>query len=257
MLTFKGVGEYLEDLAALIDAPRLYSLNITLFNQILFDTPQSFQFISRTPRLKAHKKACLAFKNDVAAVVLSSPPNGTGYDKIEVKILCRESDWQVSSLEQVCNWCLPPLSALEDLYIYEDSKSPPDWRDNIENTLWLELLHPFSGVKNLYLSEKFGATYRACPGRARWEQNDGSFARPTEYFPGGTAAIGTCPGRNCEVHCCARALRPPYNRFPVGKRRSRRSMIGMFPPLSELCPINIWCRLCSTISFAPVGSSFW
>ena len=152
-LRFKGVGEYLEDLVALIEAPRLYFLNITLFNQILFDTPQSIQFISRTPELKAHKAANLAFMYSKAGVTLSSP-NRSRYDRLEVEISCREPDWQVSSLEQVCTSCLPPLSALEDLYIYEDSKSPPDWRDNIESALWVELFHPFSTVKNLYLSEK-------------------------------------------------------------------------------------------------------
>jgi hypothetical protein len=155
ILKFKGVGEYLEDLVALIDAPQLCFLSITLFNQIFFDTPQSIQFLSRTPALQALKKACLVFKKDAAAVVLSSPTNGTGYEEVEVEILCRESDWQVSSLEQACTSCLPPLSALEDLYIYEDSKSPPDWRDNIESALWLELFHSFSAVKNFYLSEKF------------------------------------------------------------------------------------------------------
>ena len=153
-LSFKGVGEYLEDLVALIEAPLLGSLTITMFNQILFDTPHFIQFAIRTPKLKAHKKARLTFKNDAAAVVLSLVPTITGSDELEVKILCKESDWQVSSLEQVCNWCIPPLSALEDLKIYEYSKFPPDWRDNIENTLWLELLHPFLGVKNLYLSEE-------------------------------------------------------------------------------------------------------
>ena len=45
---------------------------------------------------------------------------------------------------------------LEDLYIYE-SPSQPVWKDNIENTLWLELLRPFPAVKNLYLSEKFAS----------------------------------------------------------------------------------------------------
>ena len=44
---------------------------------------------------------------------------------------------------------------LEDLYIFEYQYSLPDWQDNIENTLWLELLHPFHSVKNLYLSEEF------------------------------------------------------------------------------------------------------
>jgi hypothetical protein len=156
MLKFKGVTEYLEDLVARIDAPQLAFLNITLFNQIVLDTPQFIQFITHMPRLKAAKEARLSFKDDAAEVtIVSSHPSpfGTGYGNI--KISCRESDWQVSSLEQVCTLCLPPLSALEDLSIYENPKSPPDWRDNIENTLWLELLHPFSTVKNLYLSEEF------------------------------------------------------------------------------------------------------
>ncbi|KAF8485933.1 hypothetical protein DFH94DRAFT_850046 [Russula ochroleuca] len=76
------------------------------------------------------------------------------YRVLKVEILCRESDWQVSSLEQVCTSCLPPLSALEVLYIDENPHSQPDWKDNIENTLWRELLHPFTTVKNLYLSDK-------------------------------------------------------------------------------------------------------
>jgi hypothetical protein len=45
---------------------------------------------------------------------------------------------------------------LEDLYIYEPLHGEqPDWRDNIEDTLWLDLLHRFSTVKNLYLSKEF------------------------------------------------------------------------------------------------------
>ena len=45
---FQGVAEYLEDLAACIDAPRLDALYITFFNDIEFNTPQIMQFISRT-----------------------------------------------------------------------------------------------------------------------------------------------------------------------------------------------------------------
>ena len=43
---------------------------------------------------------------------------------------------------------------LEDLYIFVDREYPPDWQDDVENTLWLELLHPFAAVKNLYLCEQ-------------------------------------------------------------------------------------------------------
>jgi len=44
---------------------------------------------------------------------------------------------------------------VEDLYI-EHQYSQLVWKsDAIENTLWLELLPPFTAVKNLYLAEEF------------------------------------------------------------------------------------------------------
>jgi len=42
---------------------------------------------------------------------------------------------------------------LEDLYIDEYPYWPRVWEDNINNSLWLELLHPFTTTKNLFLSE--------------------------------------------------------------------------------------------------------
>jgi len=155
--SFKGVrpvSEYLEDLVARIDAPRLNHLDISFFNQIVFDAPHLIQFICRTPRLKALEKAHVTFKDDTARVHLSSQTSG--YDGLNLKISCRELDWQVSSLEQVCTSSLPPLSTLEGLYIYQARyHSQPDWQDNIENALWLEQLRPFMAVKNLYLSKEF------------------------------------------------------------------------------------------------------
>jgi hypothetical protein len=150
---FKGVSEYLDDFVARIDAPQLNNLHITLFNQISFDTPHFIQFISRTPRLNALEKAHVTFEDGVARVDLSSQISGDG--DLSIEISCRELDWQLSSLEQVCTLSLPPLSALEDLYIHEAPDWRPDWQDNIENILWLELLHPFTAVKNIYLSEEF------------------------------------------------------------------------------------------------------
>ena len=153
-LEFKGVTEYLDDLVSRIDAPQLGSgfLGITLFNQIFFESPQLIQFISRS-RFKSPEKAQLTFESRAARIALSSITSNTR--DLTVRTLCRELDWQVSSLEQVCASCLPPLSTLEDLYITQDTDSEPDWKDNVENALWLELFHPFSNVKNLYLSEEF------------------------------------------------------------------------------------------------------
>jgi hypothetical protein len=149
---FKGVCEYLDDFVACIDAPRLYKLYITFFNQIEFDTVQFARFISRTPALKALERARLVFGEDAAGVNLSSQTSLQR--ELIVTIRSVELDWQVSSLEQVCTLSLPPLSTLEDLYINEAPHWQRHWQDNIENTLWLELLRPFATVKNLYLSEQ-------------------------------------------------------------------------------------------------------
>ena len=153
-LDFEGTNNYLEDLVARIDTPQLSSLRITLFSPDIFDdTPQIIQFISRTPNLKAFKEARLTFMN-VARLTLSSS-NGSGYGVLDVKILRRSSNWQVYLMGQVCTSCLPPLSSLEDLYIYEDPRLPQNWKDNVSSTNWLELLHSFSAVRSLYLCEEF------------------------------------------------------------------------------------------------------
>ena len=146
-LSFKGVIEYLEDLVTGIDAPQLDDLYITFFNQIDFDTPRLSQFINRTPKLGKHDASVL-FYDDIARVGLSP---GT----LRIEISCREPDWQFSSIEQVCNSSLHPVSTVEDLYIQYAYWQLVWENDAIGNALWLQLLLPFTAVKNLYLSKEF------------------------------------------------------------------------------------------------------
>ena len=150
--SFKGVNEYLEDLVSQIDAPQLYELLISLFNDIHFDTPELNQFISRTLTLGTYDQAFLTFHSRQAEVELMSHHS---YGRVNVSILCQVPDWQLSSLAQICNSSLHLLLTMEDLYIQEELFSPSDWKDDIENTEWLDLLLPFTAVKNLYLSKIF------------------------------------------------------------------------------------------------------
>jgi hypothetical protein len=151
-ITFTGTSEYMEVILAWIDSPRLYKLDINFFNQIIFDTPQLCQFISRRPTLREAEKGHITF--DSWSVTVHFPSQTASYDVFNVRIGCSPSDWQLSSIEQFCT-SLPPISTLEDLYIFEDQVDPPSWQDDVENSLWQELLHPFSAVKNLYISEEF------------------------------------------------------------------------------------------------------
>jgi hypothetical protein len=154
-LQFAGVSEYLEDFVARIDSPILDSLDIKLFHQLIFDTPQLIQFISRTPTLEMH---------DEAQVYFSELNVGVGYNKasssschLSLQILCRQPEWQLSSIAQICTslFSLSSIHMVERLYIRERSSSMLEWQDDIEGSQWVELLRPFTAVTNLWLSKKF------------------------------------------------------------------------------------------------------
>jgi hypothetical protein len=149
--SFKGVNEYLEELVARIDTPGLHWLWITFFNDIDFDVPELFQLITR--KFEAPKDVYVVFDSRAACVQVQ--PQAYNDIIFQVKILCREPDWQLSSLAQICTMSLPYLSTTENLSIHERAHSQLDWKDGIENVEWLELLLPFTAVKNLYLSKQF------------------------------------------------------------------------------------------------------
>jgi hypothetical protein len=154
MLLFQGISEYLEDFVAQIDAPLLDKLNITFSHQLIYDTLQFTQFINRTPKFKAHDEAQIAFSyRRVRVDILPRIFVRT----LSLAISCRHSDWQLSSLAQVCSSSFPQafIPAVEHLYI-TDEYPKQRWQEDMESNQFLELFHPFTGVKYLYLSQEFG-----------------------------------------------------------------------------------------------------
>jgi hypothetical protein len=140
---------------AQIDAPLLDSVEIIFFNQLLFHTPQTLQFLSRAERLNTINQATVVFLNNMVVIKLSQKTETTdNHTGLSVAIASSQSDWQLSSLAQICVSSLPHLSTLERLVIHEGRRRPPAWQDDMENSQWLELLQPFTAVKDLYLSKQ-------------------------------------------------------------------------------------------------------
>jgi hypothetical protein len=142
-LHFKGDSEYLEDIISRIDTPLLDDMDITFFNQPVFDTPQLRHFITRTGISRAPDYARIYFYDDYVKV--------EPFRALLWCILCKPSDRQLSSLSQLYNSALAPLPALKHLEIHNHRKY---WKDDTENVRWLELLHLFPSLKDLVLSEK-------------------------------------------------------------------------------------------------------
>jgi hypothetical protein len=145
----------MEDLVARIDTPRLNSLDVTFFHQLIFDAPQFVQFIGRAQNWNAPEAAVLTFYDGAVRVTL--PPRTFAHGELNLGVSCSPSDWQLDSLAQVCSSSLPPLPTVENLYVHKPQHMEQNWQDDIEITQWLELFHPFTTVKNLYLSEDFAS----------------------------------------------------------------------------------------------------
>ena len=147
---FKGNCEYLEGIVSLIDTPLLDHFRITFFHQLIYDAPLLRHFISRTEIIKAHYRAHAAFHGDRAEVGFSPHGMIVVNEGLLLEISCAPSDWQLSSLAQVCSSSLLPLSTLEHFRIFSYRSH---WQDDIESIQWLELLYPFTSVKHLGLSD--------------------------------------------------------------------------------------------------------
>ena len=171
-IRFKRASEYLEEILSRIAAPRLNELETTFFNQLIFDTPQLFQFISRIPTLRASEKGRITF---CSKAIIAKFPSQTSNDAVlSVEIRFMASEWQLSSLEQVCTSSLPSVSTLEDLYMVEERHRRPRWQDDVETPPWPGLLRSFVAVKNLHLSKGFVPRIAPRPARTCRGMNDGS-----------------------------------------------------------------------------------
>ena len=213
-----GVTEYLEDLVTFIDTPQLNSLYTTFSNQIDFNCPRLAQFINCTPKLRALDEAHVQFDDVSANVTLRSRTSESRFEDLLINIPCCELDWQLSSIQQVCNFPLPPTSMEEDLYIEHQYSELVFQNDTIDLENLIE--HPMvATLTSIYRGEKSlpfqGVCTRYCgrSARACRRQINKIIAQPAEYFHGGAWAIGTFPGKPWAVLYRAATLRSPYRHF--------------------------------------------
>jgi hypothetical protein len=151
---FKGVTEYLEDLVIRIDAPSLVSIGATFFNRLIFNIPQLTQFTRRTPKFCQWAINEASVHIDVRAISVRFSSTRAPDEDFWLEISSGKLDWQLSSLAQVlsASSSFLPIYMVENLYVkFRQS----DWQDDVEIEQWLEICHPFTAVKNLYISEQF------------------------------------------------------------------------------------------------------
>ena len=156
-LTFRGVGVYLDNLVAQINAPLLERLNLTLLFELAFTLVDLTEFIRRT---EGFASGCpdfqVKFKKD--GVYVDAGHKRSDYHEpwdiktLSVYVNCESLDWQIDSAAQVCRALGKVLSTVEVLSLDLDVDAmPSDWENMLDDILWHELLLPFTGAKRLYI----------------------------------------------------------------------------------------------------------
>jgi hypothetical protein len=161
LLYFKGVSEWLEVLAARIDAPLLHNIQVTFFNQLVFDIEQIVRFNGHM-ELPRPSKLTLSFgPSHMATIHCSWPHEASADDEVSLwwRVLCEALDWQVYSVAQLCTQMLPLCSSVDELNIsygsWNGHDPPLGIRPNdMDPARWLELFHSFTSVQSLAIPAK-------------------------------------------------------------------------------------------------------
>jgi hypothetical protein len=152
-LAFQGDSNYLEYIVSRIDLPQLKSFHIVFFDHFVFDTPLLHYIISRTEKFKAFHQADVESgpSGMGIAITLLTPKGMADHGELRLRVQCRDSARDLSSLVQLCGSSLPPFPTLEHLHIRNDQSWA--WvlpREEIPGCV--ELLRLFTFLKNLDLS---------------------------------------------------------------------------------------------------------
>ena len=152
-LRLRGASEYLEDLVARIDTPRLANIQITYFNQLVFQVPQLFRFIGRTQIIKQAMGSRVSSTSSKIRLNLFSGPAEHHRTSLELQISCQGLDWQVSHLADVLSQSSAVLPNVHNLYIYEEFL-PPRWEGEMDDIEWLALFRQFTALETLHISNQ-------------------------------------------------------------------------------------------------------
>jgi hypothetical protein len=153
---FKGASEYLEDLVAQIKCPKLDWFSINYFNQFIdFQAVQLSKFISSSVgrKLTLLTHACVAFSSNEISFYIHSQAYDTRrpFSK-SCNILCEGIDWQVSHMAQVLSHFSATLSHVTHLKLELELQKGRQL-EGVDDVEWLLLLHRFSAVKTLHVSQ--------------------------------------------------------------------------------------------------------
>ena len=150
-MEFHGPSEYLEYLVSTITAPSLKHIHIAFFNQLIFHAPQFpqlSQFILRTETQRSANQATIHYSEVDVSLTLSQP--GSPHC-LALRILCKNLEWQISSMAELCEGLSQTFFHVEQLNICAPPTSFTGGQDEMDPTQFEfpDLFRQFINVRRL------------------------------------------------------------------------------------------------------------
>ena len=144
-LDFRGITNYLEDLVAGLDAPRLGEIEVTFFEESISDLSRLSKFVDQIGSHNAHRQAHILSSSDAISVSFTQPGVPTC---INLQVSCEQLSEQLSFLTRVCDHFSTFIYDVEDLRISARQRQRRE--GNLCGEQWLKSFKSFTGVKWLH-----------------------------------------------------------------------------------------------------------
>ena len=152
-LKYRGASKYLDSFVANIDAPNLSETNITFFFQPTMDASQLGQFIGLVEMFTSLIQADVEVSAQAISISITDS-SMTASTPLRLQISCKQLDWQLSCMAQVCDQVSPFLFHVSNLGL--NTAQPLGGQDDRNDGQWLDLLRSFKfrGAKSLWVANE-------------------------------------------------------------------------------------------------------
>ena len=151
---YRGTSKYLDSFAGRIDAPCLKDIEIRLFNQPTMDASELGRLIGRVEMQTSLIQADVETSSHAISISFT---DSSASIPLRLKIPCKQLDWQLSCMTQVCDQMSPFLFHVSNVGII--TAQPSGGQDDGNGEQWVDLLRSFKfgGAKSFWVDGKLTA----------------------------------------------------------------------------------------------------
>ena len=151
-LKYRGTSKYLDSLVARIEAPNLEEINITFFSQPTMDASELGRFIERIEKQTPISRGEVQTSEHAISISFTDSSTST---PLRLQISCKQLDWQLSCMAQVCDQFSPFLFRVNSVEI--NATEPSSGNNDANGEQWLELIRLFGGARDFSVAGELTA----------------------------------------------------------------------------------------------------